>query len=359
MKKIISFVLGLCMTFSLGAGLVGCGDKKTERAFKNVILVIGDGMGENHILNTITYFGLETPAFMEDQVGYIGTDSLTGTTDSAAGGTALATGTKVNNSEIGQLNGVNLEQITTIAQNANMKTGVVTTDTLDGATPAAFSAHSPSRNSTNLIISTQKTSNIDLLLGRYSSDYTNRSYDFEDAGYTMVKDTEALEAAKDADKLVGVLPNINSEYIVGSELHYQLKDMTKFAVEYLENEDGFFLMIEGAYIDKHSHSNNLYSMMCETRSLIDTIEYLYEYAADGETAVFITADHETGSLMKANSVEEMDNFLYGSTSHSSTPVPVYVKNYVWKPENFGYRGGINPENTMVFQACKEIITGGK
>lgn len=359
MKKIISFVLGLCMTFSLGAGLVGCGDKKTERAFKNVILVIGDGMGENHILNTITYFGLETPAFMEDQVGYIGTDSLTGTTDSAAAGTALATGTKVNNSEIGQLNGVNLEQITTIAQNANMKTGVVTTDTLDGATPASFSAHAPSRNNTYQIINTQASSDIDLLMGRWSSDYSNRSYVFKEAGYTFAKGVDALEEAKDAEKLVSVLENINSEYIVGSELHYQLKDMTKFAVEYLENEDGFFLMIEGAYIDKHSHNNSLYSMMCETRSLIDTIEYLYEYAADGETAVFITADHETGSLTKANSVEEMDNFLYGSTNHSSTPVPVYVKNYVWKPENFGYRGGINPENTMVFQACKEIITGGK
>ncbi len=356
MKKIISFVLGLCMTLSLGAGtLTSCGEK--EREFKNVILVIGDGMGENHILNTLTYFGLETPAFMADQVGYIGTNSLSGTTDSAAAGTALATGTKVTNGEIGQLAGDDLQQITTIAQNAKMKTGVITTDTLDGATPASFSAHASSRNFTNQIISTQANSNIDLLMGRWSSDYTNRSYVFEDKGYTIATNVDELEASKDADKLIGLLGNINSEYIIGCELHYQLKDMTQFAVEYLENDGGFFLMIEGAYIDKHSHNNSLYSMMCEMRSLIDTMEYLYEYAADGETAIFFTADHETGSLSKGNSVEEMDNFLYGSGNHSATPVPLFVKNYTFKPENFKEANKANPENTAVFQACKAIITG--
>ena len=221
--------------------------------------------------------------YLLPNIGFSRTNSLTGVTDSAAGGTALATGNKVNNGEVGQLDGVNLEQITTIAQNANMKTGVITTDTLDGATPASFSAHAPSRNNTYQIINTQASSDIDLLMGRWSSDYSNRSYVFEEAGYTFAKGVDALEEAKDAEKLVSVLENINSEYIVGSELHYQLKEMTQFAVEYLENEDGFFLMIEGAYIDKHSHNNNLYSMMCETRSLIDTIEYLYEYAASRRT----------------------------------------------------------------------------
>jgi alkaline phosphatase len=138
MKKIISFVLGLCMTLSLGVGtLSGCAPK---REFKNIILVIGDGMGENHILNTIEYFDLETPAFMADQAGYIGTTSKNGVTDSAAAGTALATGNKVENGELALHKNKELEQITTIAQKAKMKTGVITTDTLDGATPAAFTA---------------------------------------------------------------------------------------------------------------------------------------------------------------------------------------------------------------------------
>ena len=71
MKKIISFVLGLTMTMSLGTGsLSGCMVK--ERAFDNIIVVIGDGMGENHILNALTYFDLDIPVFMEDQVGWHG-----------------------------------------------------------------------------------------------------------------------------------------------------------------------------------------------------------------------------------------------------------------------------------------------
>ena len=355
MKKIISFVLGLCMTLSLGVGtLSGCAPK---REFKNIILVIGDGMGENHILNTIEYFDLETPAFMADQAGYIGTTSKNGVTDSAAAGTALATGNKVENGELALHKNKELEQITTIAQKAKMKTGVITTDTLDGATPASFTAHSPTRSFTNKIMETQAESGVNLLLGRSSSSYTLNEEVFTEKGYTIVEDEEELVEAKGAKKLVGLLDDIDSEYLSGNELNFQLKDMTRFAIEYLENKNGFFLMIEGAYIDKHSHNNDLDGALCEARSLFDTISYLYEYVADGETALFITADHETGSLAKANSKEELTNALYGTGNHSLTPVPIFVKNYTWKPENFGYEVGATPENTMVFEACKAIIKG--
>ena len=123
MKKLVSLVLGVSMVVSVGAGFTACEGKK-ERAFKNVIVVIGDGMGENHLLNAIEYFDLETPAFMEDQCGYIATNSLSGTTDSAAAGTALATGKKVENSNLAYYDEKNLTQITTIAQKAKMKTGI-------------------------------------------------------------------------------------------------------------------------------------------------------------------------------------------------------------------------------------------
>ena len=343
MKKIVSLSLGLCMTLSLGAGFTACkGEEFGEREFKNVILVIGDGMGENHILNAIEYFDLDIPIFMEDQVGYIGTNSLDGLTDSAASATALATGNKVNNSNLAYYDGEDLTQITTIAQKAKMKTGVITTDTLDGATPAAFSAHAPKRSATRQIITTQTQSNINLLMGRSSSDYLNRDYDF---------------AEKDTNKLLGLMQQVDSEYIAGNEEDFQLKEMTQFAVEYLENDDGFFLMIEGAYIDKHSHNNNLEESLSEVRSLIDTVTFLYEYAADGETALFITADHETGGLIKANTKEEIGKSLYTTTEHTTTPVPLFVKNYLWKPENFGYKVGETPENTMIFEACKAIIKG--
>jgi alkaline phosphatase len=97
--------------------------------------------------------------------------------------------------------------------------------------------------------------------------------------------------------------------------------------------------------------------MCEVRSLIDTIEYLYEYASDGKTAIFITADHETGGLQRGMNMDDMNNWLYTSTDHTPVPVPLFVKNYAYNAQNFGYAEGETPENTVVFDACKAIING--
>jgi alkaline phosphatase len=298
---------------------------------------------------------------MQDQVGFIYTNSLSGVTDSAAGGTALATGKKVFNGNVAQLHEENLQQITTIAQNAGMKTGIVTTDGLNGATPAAFSAHAPDRDLNSEILRTQAQSGINLLLGQSSSAALTHYDYFTSAGYQFKlvrKDFQTtLDSYKGQNKFAGVLSEVGSQYIKGCESHYQLKDMAKYAVEFLENEEGFFLMVEGAYIDKYSEKNNLDSALSEVRSLIDTIEYLYEYAADGRTAIFITADHETGGLQKATSKASMSNSLYTTNVHTIKPVPLYVKNYSLDLTKFGYAAGATPENTVVFEACKSIING--
>ena len=357
MKKFFSVFLSLCM-LALG---VGCSDgndnssSEQKQEIKNVILVIGDGMGQNHLLNALTYFDLDIPVFMEDQKGYINTDSLSGTTDSAAGGTALATGTRVYNGNVALKNGVALEQITTIAKKANMKTGVITTDTLNGATPAAFSAHAIDRDLSEVIMDTQARSNVDLLMGRYSESYIENLGLFRSKQYTVAQSKTELFENKTAEKLLGLIPDINSEYRAGYESDFQLKDMAKFAVEYLESDNGFFLMIEGAYIDKFSHNNQLMETMSETRSLIDTVDFLYEYAADGQTAIFITADHETGGLQKAPIKDNMSSSLFKSTGHMPTPVPLFVKNYDFDIQNFGYDKEDTPKNTVVFEACKAII----
>ena len=86
-NRFLACLLIIGMVFSCS---IGCQPEKPQvelnRVFKNIIVAIGDGMGENHILNAIDYFGLQTPAFLSDQKGYIITDSLDGLTDSAAGG---------------------------------------------------------------------------------------------------------------------------------------------------------------------------------------------------------------------------------------------------------------------------------
>ncbi len=357
MKKLLSLLLTICLCLSFS--FVACDESDNtppqNEPPKNIILVIGDGMGDNHIKSAVEYYGLKKPSFYNDKQCVIGTNSLDGVTDSAAGGTALATGNKVHNSNLAMLDNNNLEQITTIAKSYGMKTGVITTDVLSGATPSAFSAHSTSRNDTSTIMQTQAVSGVDLLIGRASSDYTNNKSLYTSNGYTFASSKEELLSNKSADKLVGAISNIDSEYISGNETDYQLKDMAKFAVEYLENETGFFLMIEGAYIDKHSHNNYLDQTFAETRSLIDTISYLYSYANNGETAIFITADHETGGLQRAKTNEGDPIWWFNSKDHTSTDVPLFIKNYSFDITKFGYQATDRPENTVVFSACKDVI----
>lgn len=332
-------------------------DGNHHREYDNVIVVIGDGMGENHILNAIEYFDLNTPNFLQDKKQYLITSSLDGLTDSAAGGTALATGQKVHNYTVAKLNGNNLEQITSIAKTAKMKTGIITTDTLNGATPASFSAHADSREDTLQIIQSQSTSDVDLLLGRYSQNYFDNSAMFVSKGYNFIDNKDQLGLTNKNQKLLGLFNQIDSNYIDGNEYNLSLKQITQYAIEYLENKNGFFLMIEGAYIDKYSHKNQFHNAMSETRSLIDTIEYLYEYATDEKTAIFITADHETGGLKKIeNTISEYD-LLFTSTDHTSSQVPLYIKNYNLIPENFGYSSNNAWQNTIIFEACKSIICG--
>ena len=353
LNRLFAAILTVALALSC---CVGCQPKiDLGRDFKNVIVVIGDGMGENHILNAIDYFSLSTPAFLADQKGYIITDSLDGLTDSAAGGTALATGVKVHNGNVAQLDGVDLKQITDYAKEAGMKTGVITTDSLNGATPAAFSANSSGRNDATGIMFSQVDSGMNLLLGREDATYSNRASWFPSQGWAFARNDSQLSDKKTSEKLMGSLRGLTSQYIPGNEEAYQLKDMAKFAVEYLENDYGFFLMIEGAYIDKYSHNNEYHNAMSEMRSLIDTIEYLYQYASDGETAIFITADHETGGLQRESDKTKMSNSLYTTGGHTAANVPLFVKNYNFDATNFGYVIGDIPQNTVVFEACKSII----
>ncbi|MBQ7923719.1 MAG: alkaline phosphatase [Clostridia bacterium] len=368
-KKLLPFLCAFCLGFTAFVP-VGCndadnadsGDKDNGTSYtlnfsdkiKNVILLIGDGMGENHIGNAVTYFGLESPAFFADRNGSIATCSASHPiTDSAAAATALATGKKVNNRNIARYDGNDLTQISDLAKAAGKKVGVVTTDHLSGATPAAFSGNADDRGDSDAIAATQAISGIGLFMAEAESGFTDyEAYYplFAANGYACAKSETELLGKADEEKLVAYLPEVRSEYNAGNEEDYQLKEMAKFAVEFLENENGFFLMIESAHIDKYSHSNKLSSALCEVRSLFDTVEYLYDYVADGETALLITADHETGALSKAANATDISNALYGSTGHTANDVPFFIKNC-----EFTYHEASSPQNTVVFEICKELL----
>ena len=162
----------------------------------NIILLIGDGMGFNQIEAAKALSGhdslfMESLPFQSQQL----TRSLSNkTTDSAAAATALASGVKTINGQVGKVVFSNLKTSMDIAQENNMKTGIVTTDDIYGATPASFSGHALRRNLYNQIISSQLDSNIDYLIASVvSKDLTSAKSDkIAQKGYTYVDNYEDL-----------------------------------------------------------------------------------------------------------------------------------------------------------------------
>jgi alkaline phosphatase len=354
-KRKIAILLSAAISAAFAIGMGGCTPALNAdlrfQDIKNVILVIGDGMGYNHIENAITYFELERPAFLNENAASVYTTSADNpVTDSAAAATAMATGQKVNNSSIAyDVDGNMLTSISTLAKNAGKKVGIVTTDTLDGATPAGFSSHAKTRGESETIAREQAKSDVDLFLGKASFAYT-QSYAsfFTDQGYDLSFNQNELALHSSSKKLMATLPNVQSCYYAGHTSDYQLKDMAAFALDFLENENGYFLMIESANIDKFSHENKLIAALCEVRSLFDTVAYLCDRIGK-DTALLITADHETGMLKKARDDEPISNNLYGSGGHTFSAVPLYTHNFVWKTKS----GFI--QNTEIFETCKKLL----
>ena len=360
-RKIIAIILALSFALSLAGCDMLTGKPSQEPSdgpgqepvpIENLILFIGDGMGYNHIANTKFFYRESKFIFESSPSCDIRTASMSSkVTDSAAAATALATGNKANNSEIGKSAGVDVTSISEIAKQSGKKVGIITTDYLHGATPSGFSAHATSRDAQAEIAATQSTSNIDLLIAKHDSSY-HSSYAnlYENNGYTMVVNDQNYADYKTEDKLV-ITFNDTSSTDNGGAKHYQLTTLLEFAIEYLDNENGFFLMIEGAYIDKYSHSNNIYGTVAEAKALFDAVEKAYKYI-DGnkDTVALLTADHETGGLQKALTAEDFrSEDLYTSGNHTGVNVPLYVYNF-----DFADKGKLC-ENTMVFDLCRSIL----
>ena len=186
-------------------------------------------------------------------------------------------------------------------------TGVVTTDSLLGATPSAFSAHSTNRNDGATIFSTQVASGVNLLCGSVDSYCTSRKSTIQSNGYRYCDDPSKLESTMSADKTYWQLD------LAWATAKVELCDVAVHAMNYLDQDnDGFVLMIEQAHIDKYSHSNDFDGMVKSVKSLNDTVEAVLEWIGDRtDTAVLITSDHETGRLNV--SPESFFNKRYTST----------------------------------------------
>ena len=293
---------------------------------KNVIYLIGDGMGFNHLEKTKAENQVSLVMDTFEIKGSSMTRSFTNTvTDSAAGGTALSTGIRTANGAIGvyplDLNSKYSypKNITELCMEMGKLTGVVTTDATSGATPSAFSAHSSDRDNKEDISDDQLASGINLIWGGANGYVTEDAA--TESGYDYIANYNEMMALEEGSYSFAQFSGDLWEPESTTEGTPTLEEMAVKAVDILDDTDeGFFLMIEGAHIDKHSHNNDGEKMKRSLISFDNTIEAMLEYAkADGETLVIVTADHETGAIKLKNG-----EYKYNSGSHSAANVPVLV-----------------------------------
>ena len=329
--KFISVFMSILLTLGTTFGFFKAPTTKSAETYrddniKNVIYLIGDGMGFNHLEKTKKE---RNTALVMDTFGIKGS-SMTrsfsdSVTDSAAGGTALAAGVRTGNGIIGAYyldknsKYSYPKNITELCLERGMMTGVITTDETSGATPASFSAHSSNRNNTEDITNDQLSSDIDLIWGKSNGVATKSKA--EANGFEYITSYGEMMALEEGSRSFAQFTNSLWTLSQSDKNTPNLEQMAIKAVDLLDDTDeGFFLMTEGAHIDKHSHSNDDKKTTEATLEFDRTIEAMLSYAkADGETLVIVTADHETGGITDKNGT-----YTFTRDSHSAADVPVLV-----------------------------------
>ena len=301
---------------------------------KNIIFLIGDGMG----LASASMMQLENnyePTIFDhaDNIALQKTYSLDNrVTDSAASGTALATGFKTNNTMLGQLpDGTNTESLMELAADKGKATGIVVTTYLQHATPGAFYAHVPSRHEYATISEQLLASDIDIAIGGgmafFKERYNNRkkaTKAITESGFTLV---ESLDADMSGERILALLADKEIENRTG-----YLAKATAMAIEHLDNNDnGFVLMVEGSLIDGMGHGNDAKGQQAEMRDFMEAIDVAVAYAREHtDTLVVVTADHETGGLAiisgnaDFNLSEQGVEYKWATGGHSGVMVPIYL-----------------------------------
>ncbi|MDD2594499.1 MAG: alkaline phosphatase [Bacteroidales bacterium] len=291
---------------------------------KNVIYIIGDGMGHGAVSLVINKEG-KSAMEKATTVTTVTTRSANAEiTDSAAGGTALSTGSKTNNDTIGlSPEGDTLTSVLVKAQQLGKKTGIIVTCAFIDATPAAFFAHVPSRSKGWDIAAQFVESDIDLLFGSGMRFFNDRPDSInlvpalEKKGYTLYEDWDrALQS--DVSKIIA-LPSVG--YVYERPADYLPDALTK-ATDILskDNDKGFFLMVESSYIDGYGHRNQTDSLYEEILDIDKTLQVAMDFADNNPgTLVIMTADHETGGVTLTHS-----GIQFSTKGHTAAIVPLFA-----------------------------------
>jgi alkaline phosphatase len=327
MSMIMKFVKLFVILIGIGI-FISCQHKENEEIkheLKYVFYFIGDGMGFAHVQLTEAYLNaLETdePGFKRICFDTFPAMGISTThcnnrliTGSAAAGTALATGFKT---DVGRIaispNGENLTSIAKEFQAEGMKIGIVSSVSINHATPAVFYANQIHRNHYYSIGKQITSSGFNFFGGgglkAHDSIPDADLYALvESAGYTVFRDSINIQELNESGKIFLVNPvlGIDSEmpYAIDRKYEggYSLADITNAAIHCLDNERGFFLMVEGGKIDWASHENDAATIVHEVIDFSAAVSHAIEFYTlhPEETLIIVTSDHETGGLALGNS----------------------------------------------------------
>lgn len=315
----------------------------SNQEVKNVILMIGDGMGENIIKaseivkgDKLIMSGLPYKTHVTTQSMSV-IDGYAEFTDSAASATALSTGTKTYNQYIGvDKDGNNLETICEFAQSLGLKTGLVDRHYICHATPAGMAAHNSYRENYAQILRDMSDTGVNVMFGggeQFYNEYAKTKKAVDENGYKVINSEEELLALDGSDeKVLGMFSYENMKDAFKTPT---LTTMTSKALDLLDNDNGFFLMVEGSNIDVCESLLDMQGTLEQMMAFDHAVDYVLNWAEQHPgTLVLVTADHETGGVQipeNATAEDITDDCFTSGGDHTNTNVLLMA-------------GGANSEN---------------
>lgn len=368
MMAVTSFAQAKYVFYFIGDGM-GAGQRQITEEFKKQVLK----KDEKLLMNSLPTVGITTTYSADTLI-----------TDSAAAGTALATGHKTNNGYIAKdKDGKDLKTLLEIAQEKGMATGLVTTTRITHATPAVFASHNIDRDDENGIAVDYVDSDVDYLAGggyRHfvgkNSGLTSKRKDdrdligeFKERGYQVylgeksIKDFEKWNP-KEGEKVLATFKASHMPYTIDDKNgeYPTLKEMTDKGIELLsKDKDGFFIMVEGGRIDHASHAQDVAGTIYDTLAFDDAIKSAYEFYKKypQDTLIVVAADHETGGMglgFGNNYYMKLDELKNVKVSIEDTLQGIYKGdkteyfNYIEK--NLGLKNLTDKEKESILKAMK-------
>lgn len=331
----------------------------SSKKVKNIILLIGDGMGLAQIQAGLTANHGQLNMYQCRSMGFSQTKSANSDiTDSAAGATAMACGEKTDNRYIGvDPQEKPLTNLPDKLAPLKIKTGIISSQDITDATPAAFYAHAVDRDSSQQIAADFVNGHVDVLIGSNQRSFLNNK-DHALMDKIKAKDYQLFTSLADAGKVnqgkqIILLKDADTRPVKAGRGDMLKQSLTHTISILRQNKPGFFIMAEGAQIDYGGHANDLPYIVTELHDFDRTVAEALKFAdEDGETLVIITADHETGglSLLDASTAKGMVLGAFSTNDHTCINVPVFA----YGPHSTDFMGTY--QNNQIFHKILALLS---